>query len=154
VGMVPHLKGVSPLTVVTNAVNVAQELAAATEAKVILLGGAYSRTSASNLGPMAENSLAEMTIDVLYLGTQAFDLEHGLTDTTVEIAQLKRAMIRAARRVVLLADSAKWETSGFIQVAPLSSIHTLVADEGLPPAARRRIASLGIEVVIAPLGRG
>ena len=62
----------------------------------------------------------------LFLGTQAFDLDHGLTDSTPEIAQAKRAMIRAAREVILLTDSSKWGRAGFVKVAPLSDIDTII----------------------------
>ena len=56
----------------------------------------------------------------VFLGTQALDLQDGLTDTTLEIAQVKRAMIKAAKQVILLADSSKWDHTGFIKVAPLA----------------------------------
>ena len=84
----------------------------------------------------------------LFLGTQAFDLDHGLTDSTVEIAQMKRAMIRAARQVILLTDSSKWGRTGFIKVAPLTEIDTIITDTKLPAEARTAIERLGIELIL------
>jgi DeoR family transcriptional regulator of aga operon len=148
VEMAPHLAGITPLTVVTNALNVALAVSAKTDARVILLGGNLSRESSSTLGPIAEHTLGELLVQKAFLGTQAFDLENGFTDTTMEIAQVKRAMIRAARRVILLTDSSKLGQSGFIKVAPLNAVQTLITDTGLPDDARAALERSGVEVVV------
>jgi DeoR/GlpR family transcriptional regulator of sugar metabolism len=148
VEMAPYLAGITPLTVVTNAVNVALEVAAKTAAHIILLGGNFSRESSSALGSLAEHTLDELRVQKAFLGTQAFDLEHGLTDTTLEIAQVKRAMIRAAQRVILLTDSSKLGRSGVIKVAPLTAVQTLITDDGLPAEVRGMLERLGLELVV------
>jgi DeoR family transcriptional regulator of aga operon len=146
VEMVRHLTGTNGLTIVTNALNVAHAAAAATDARVIMLGGAVGRDSGSTLGPMAEDMMRHLVIDQLFLGAQAADLEHGLTDTNIEIAQIKRSMIQCSRRVTLLMDSSKWDAAGFIRVAPLTAVHTIITDQGLPEQARTAIENLGIEI--------
>lgn len=144
-----HFLGSVPsLTVVTNAVNVALAAANLTSADVIFLGGAFNRESSSNLGPMAERALGEFLVDRLFLGTQAADLEHGLTDTTLEIAQIKRAMIHSAREVVLLADSSKWNTTGSIKVAPLTDAHLVITDSGMPATLQKQIRRRGIALTV------
>ena len=137
-----------PLTVVTNAPNVALTIGAATDAQVILLGGTLSREASSTVGPLAEQTLADLSVQKVFLGTQAMDLEDGLTDTTLEIAQVKRAMIAAAKEVYLLADSTKWDHTGFIKVAPLEGIDALITDEKFPESARTAIERLGIRLVL------
>ena len=141
--------GITPLTVVTNALDIACELTARSEAGVILLGGTISREAGSTLGAHTEHHLGEFVAQKLFLGTQAFDLEHGLTDTTIEIAQAKRAMVRAARQVILLTDSSKWQRSGFIKVVPLKEIDTIITDTNLPADAREAIERLGVELILA-----
>lgn len=148
VEMAPFLAGIASLTVVTNALNVALEVAARTSARIILLGGTFSRESSSTLGSLAEQTLGGLLVQKAFLGVQAFDLENGLTDTTHEIAEAKRAMIRASRRVILLADSTKLGRSGFIKVAPLTAVHTLISDTGLPEEARAALDRLGVEVAL------
>ena len=74
-----------------------------------------SREASSTVGPLAEQTLADLSVNKVFLGTQALDLQDGLTDTTLEIAQVKRAMIKAAKQVILLADSAKWDHTGLHQ---------------------------------------
>jgi DeoR/GlpR family transcriptional regulator of sugar metabolism len=148
VEMVAALTSIKPLTVVTNALNVALELGARSEAHVVLLGGTLNRESSSTLGPIAEHNLDQLVVQKLFLGTQAMNLEHGLTDSTIEIAQVKRAMIRNARQVILLTDSSKWDMVGFTKVAPLSEIDTIICDTGLPEEARAAIQHLGVELVL------
>ncbi|MGB8342872.1 MAG: DeoR/GlpR family DNA-binding transcription regulator [Chthoniobacterales bacterium] len=148
VEMAHHLAGVSPLTVVTNALNVALTIGAATDAQIILLGGMLSREASSTLGPLAERTLSDLSVQKLFLGTQALDLQDGLTDTTLEIAQVKRAMIEAAKEVYLLADSSKWDHTGFIKVAALEGIGTLITDEKFSASARTAVERLGIRLVL------
>lgn len=143
VEMVPFLTEVDDITIVTNALNVAAAVGAHLRCRLILLGGTYSRTSSSTLGPQALHALSEFNISRLFLGTQAFDAASGLTDTTTEIAQMKRAMIDASREVYLLADSSKWEKAGFIKVAPLNKVHHVLSDSALPAAAIRAIKEAG-----------
>lgn len=143
-----QLVAVSPLTVVTNALNVATVLADARGHRLLLLGGTFNRESASTVGAFAEQNLAELSVQKLFLGTQAMDEAEGLSDSTMEIAQVKRAMIRAARQVILVTDSSKWGRASLTRVAPLAEIDTIITDDGLPPAAREAIEKLGIELVI------
>ncbi len=148
VEMARHLGKIAPLSVVTNALNVAMELGAGTDADIILLGGALSRTAGSTVGPLAERSLHDFSVGQAFLGTQAVDLDHGLTDSTPEIAQVKRSMIQSADEVILLTDSSKWGRSGFIKVAPLSEIDTIISDTKLPLEAREAIERLGIRLIL------
>ena len=139
---------ITPLTVITNALNVALELSARSAARVILLGGEVDREASSTVGPQAAQQVGDFVAHKLFLGAQALDLEHGITDSTSEIAQIKRAMIRAAREVILLTDSSKWQLSGFIKVAQVHEIDTIITDTALPDEARGALDRLGVEVVL------
>lgn len=127
---------------------VGSRLEAAGDAQVILLGGMLSREASSTVGPLTEQTLAELSVGKVFLGTQALDLADGLTDTTLEIAQTKRAMIKAARQVILLADSAKWDHTGFIKVAPLAEVDVLISDQKFPAKARAAVEQLGVRLVL------
>jgi len=146
VEMARHLSSVAGLTIVTNGLNVALAAAVSTSARVLMLGGTVDRDSGSALGHMAEEMLGNLVMDQVFLGTQALDLDHGLTDTNIEIAQIKRAMIQHSRRTTLLVDSSKWDTAGFIRIAPLTAVHAVIADVGLPAEAKQALEGLGIEV--------
>lgn len=148
VEMVKHLRQHSPLTIVTNALNVAAELRGLPEAQVVMLGGSINYATFGTLGSMVEQSLSDLVIQKLFLAAESLDPAYGITDSTMEIAQAKRAMVRAARRVILLADSSKWQRSGFIKVCPLNALHTLITDQGLPERARQALAQAGVEVIL------
>lgn len=142
------LKEAGPVTIVTNGLNVVVDLVASSNASIIFLGGTFSRESSSTIGSLTEHNLNELVVQKLFLGTQAMDLENGLTDSTMEIAQVKRAMIRAARQVILLTDSSKWGKAGLIKVAPLTEIDLIITDTGFPVDARADIERLGIEMLV------
>ncbi len=137
-----------PFTVVTNALNVASQVGALPNALVILTGGTLNRETVSTFGPQAERSLSDHVVQKVFLGIQAIEPELGLTDTSIEIAHVKQAMIRAARRVILLVDSSKWRRVAFVKVAPLSAIHTVVTDSDLPDDARAAFEHMGVELIV------
>jgi DeoR family transcriptional regulator, aga operon transcriptional repressor len=136
------------VTVVTNALNVATQVGALPNALVILPGGTLNRETISTFGPETERSLSNHVVQKAFLGIQAIDPELGLTDTSSEIAYVKQSMIRAARRVILLADSSKWRRVAFVKVVPLSAIHTVVTDSDLPDEARAAIERVGVELIV------
>ena len=146
--MARHLSNLSPLTVVTNALNVAVQVGTLPDAHVILVGGSLNRDTISTIGPHAERDLNDLLVNKVFLGIHAADLEAGLTDTSIEIAQIKRAMIRAGRQVILLADSSKWGRVAFAKVAPLEAVHVIVTDSGLPDDTRAACERLGIRLVV------
>jgi DeoR/GlpR family transcriptional regulator of sugar metabolism len=146
--MARNLEGISPLTVVTNALNVATQVGSLPDVHVILVGGSLSRETISTIGYHAERDLNDLVVQKVFLGTHAVDLQAGVTDLSIEIAQTKRAMVRAARKVILLADSSKWGRVGFAKVVPLADVHTFVTDSALPETAREAIEQLGVELVL------
>src|SRR5439155_22894047 len=126
------LAHVTPLTVVTNALNIATQVGSLPGVNVVVVGGSLNEETISTYGPQAERSLNDLVVQKVFLGTHAMELEAGVTDTSIEIVQVKQAMVRAARRVILLADSSKWGCVAFAKVVPLSGVHTIVTDSNLP----------------------
>jgi DeoR/GlpR family transcriptional regulator of sugar metabolism len=147
--MAKALTNVSPLTVVTNALNVAIQVGAFSDVHVILVGGVISRETISTVGHHAERDLSDLVAQKVFLGAHTVELEAGVTSPSIEVAQVKRAMIRAGRQVILLADSSKWGRVTFAKVAPLSAIHTIVTDTNLPSDMRTAIERLGIQLILA-----
>src|SRR5665213_2564442 len=102
------LKRFSHLTLITNAVNIAAELTG-TNFEVILTGGILRKNSFSLVGPLAEDMLAEMHADILFLGVDGFDLEIGLTTPNLLESRVNRAMVNGATKVVAVCDSTKFD---------------------------------------------
>ncbi|MCC7371509.1 MAG: DeoR/GlpR transcriptional regulator [Chloroflexi bacterium] len=149
VQMTPYLRTLGPLTVITNALNVAMEFRGVPDVRVVLLGGSLNFDTLSTHGILAEQGLDAVVVQKLFLGAQSVELQAGVTETSPEIARVKRAMVHAARQVILLADAQKWSRTGFIKVTPLSSIQTVVTDDALPDDARAAIEKAGAELILA-----
>lgn len=147
--MANSLGTVAPLSVITNALNVAMKVGSLPDVHVFVVGGSLDRLLISTIGLQAERDLSELVAKKVFLGIPAFDLDAGLTALSIESARTKRAMIEVAQRVVLLADSSKWGQVSFAKVAPLTRVDTIVTDPGLPVDARIAIENLGIEIIFA-----
>lgn len=148
-----HLQG-RHVTAVTNALPVATELAAHPGVTAVLLGGTLKRPELCTIGPITTDSLASMAADRLFLSCTGFCIERGLTDPDMREAEVKRAMIRASREVVLVADSSKYSHISFAHIAPLESVGLLITDAGLPRCAREAIEERGIRVAVADTANG
>ena len=135
------------LAAITNSLPAAEELVRCPGVMTIVLGGLLKPRELCNVGPMVTEELSRLSVDRLFLSAAGFDIARGVTDPDLREVDVKRAMIRAAREVVLVADSSKWRKVALAQIAPLDAIHKLVTDDGLPPGARREIERLGVQVI-------
>ena len=143
------------LTVVTNALPVAIELARSQHCSTIILGGMLKNHELCVVGPSVADQLAHLSVDKLFLSATGFSLERGITDPDFTEVAVKQAMIRAARETILVADSSKWNVVTLVQIAALAAIDRLVTDDGLPSGAIAAIEAEGIEVITpARYGRG
>jgi len=107
---------------------VALELIEYTTAEVILLGGRLSSDSYINTGSMVINQLSEIQVDLCFLGTNAISLDKGVTDSDWEVVQVKKAMIQAANKTVLVSIAEKLDSVEKMKVCPVSSINYLITD--------------------------
>jgi DeoR family transcriptional regulator of aga operon len=142
------LRRFSQLTVITNAVNIAAELAG-TNFEVILTGGSLRKNSFSLVGPLAEDVLEEMHADILFLGVDGFDVEQGVTTPNVLESRVNRAMVKAARRVVAVCDSTKFGRRSLSRIVSPAAIHQVITDKHVPQQIVEALQSQNIEVTIA-----
>ncbi len=138
------------LTVVTPALNIAMQLGSLPGVEVITVGGKLDAQTISNVGPIAEMQLQGVLAHKLFLGAYAIDPQGDLAEPHLEVAGLKRAMVKAARQVFLLADSSKWGSrSARAKVVGLEAFHTVITDPGIDDAVRRAMERRGINVIVA-----
>ncbi len=141
------LKRFRSLTVITNAVNIAAELAGTT-IEVILTGGTLRENSFSLVGPLAEDTLHRLSADIMFLGVDGFDVRYGLTTPNLLEAKVNRVMMEVARRTVVICDSSKFGRRSLSLIAPPSAIHHVITDSGATKADLRVLRDLGIELTI------
>lgn len=144
-----RLLGIKPLTVITNALNVASELAALAQCRIIMLGGILRPTSLSLVGPQAEQTLKDLNADRLFLGVDGLDPAVGLTTPDVLEAQLNALMIRVSREVVVVADSSKFKERSLSLIARVESAHKVVTDGRADAETLAALRAAGVEVIVA-----
>ena len=144
----PDLASGSPaLTVVTNALNIANELAVRPQFKIVVTGGVARPQSYELIGPLADGVLGQVTLDVAVLGVVAFDAEHGAAAHDEAEAAVNRLLCDRAERVIVAADSSKLGRRAFARICAAESIRTLVTDTEVPSDTVRRFEEAGVEVV-------
>ncbi len=147
--VVPHLTKYSDLTVVTNALNIATELATAPHITVVVLGGMMRASELSLIGHIAELSIREVTIDKAVLGIPAISSETGLTNDYLPEVMTDRAIIEMASELIIVADHSKFGKSASAYLAPIDQVHTLVTDAETNPDILDQIRARGVCVLIA-----
>ncbi|MGF1430863.1 DeoR/GlpR family DNA-binding transcription regulator [Kitasatospora sp. LaBMicrA B282] len=137
------------LTVVTNALNIANELTVRPAVKIVVTGGVARPQSYELIGPLAGTVLAELTLDVTVLGVDALDAEVGASAHHEGEASVNRLLAERARRVVVAADASKLGRRAFARICGLSAIDTLVTDQPVPADLAAALAEAGVEVLTA-----
>ena len=134
------------LTIVTNALNIAGELAIRADIKLVVTGGTARPESYELVGPLAEQALADLNIDIAFIGVDGIDAREGLTTHHEVEAHTNRALIERARRVVVVTDSTKVGTLAFARICAIDRVHELITDDGAPMLALRALADAGVAV--------
>ncbi|MEV1049781.1 DeoR/GlpR family DNA-binding transcription regulator [Streptomyces sp. NPDC049887] len=135
------------LTVVTHALPAAARLADHPGIDLHLVGGRVRHRTRAAVDAWALRAYGEIRADVVFLGTNGFSAACGLTTPDLAEAAVKRALVAAARRVVLLADSAKYGEEHFARFADLADVDLLITDSGLSPEEAAAVGAAGTEVV-------
>jgi len=136
------------LQVVTNSLPVANLFASEARSDLVLLGGYVSPRTGVCLGPYANELLGRLHVTTTVLSAAGID-EEGLFNAHLLLAETEQAMLRAAGRVMVVADSSKFGRKSLTLVAPLSDIDVVVSDDGLSAEWRTRIAAAGTDLVVA-----
>jgi DeoR family fructose operon transcriptional repressor len=137
------------LTVVTNALPIAMALSTRPNVTVLTVGGRVRGRTLAMVDQWALRVLSETFVDVAFLGTNGLSLERGLTTPDVAEAAVKRAMLRSARRAVLLADHTKVGSDCFARFADVDDLDTIVTDDGIDLALAADLQASGPRVVLA-----
>ena len=137
------------ITVVTNALNIAGELAIRADLKLVVTGGTARPESYELVGPVAEQALERLNLDLAFVGVDGISLEAGLTTHHEIEAHTNRTMIERARHVVVVADSSKLGRVAFAQICRLDAVDELITDEGAAAASIRELIEAGIAVTVA-----
>lgn len=141
------LRDMGKLTVITNAINIAAELAG-THIEVILTGGMLRKNSFSLVGPVAEQTLRQLSADILFLGVDGFDTKAGLFTPNLLEAQVNRIMVEISRTSVAVCDSSKFGRRSLCNIMPTTAVSQVITDRNVGKEDLQAMREVGIKVTL------
>lgn len=138
------------LTVVTNALNIASELALRPDVTVVVSGGVVRPQSYELVGSLADSVLDQLMCDVAVLGVGGISAGAGASTAHEGEAAVNGAMARHAREVIVVADASKLGVTAFARICPIEQVDVLVTDTGAAPGTVEALGAAGVKVVVAP----
>lgn len=136
------------ISVVSHSLLVQQVLAEASGIRMISAPGVFRQKTMGFLGQLTCDFVAGFKFDTLFLGVEGVDIEHGVTVPDIVDGETKRALVRQAKRVIVVADYSKIGTSFFMTISPLKGINTLVTNKEADMDTIDRIREQGVEVFL------
>jgi DeoR family transcriptional regulator, ulaG and ulaABCDEF operon transcriptional repressor len=136
------------MQILTNSFPIAQELIANSDNRIVLPGGEIYREQGIVLSPFDEDAIQHFTASKMFMSCYSIS-PMGIVECDPLIARAESKLLSRTDKLIVIADSSKFETRGNMVVCPLSRVHTLVTDIGAPQAMLDHLRSLGVEVVVA-----
>jgi len=141
------LKDIKKLVVITNAINIAAEVAG-TNIEVILTGGMVRKNSFSLVGPVAEQGLRQLSADILFLGVDGFDTQLGLFTPNLFEAQVNRVMVEISRKTVAVCDSSKFGRRSLCNIMPATAVDHVITDKNIAKQELQALRDAGIKTTL------
>ncbi len=140
---------IQSLTIITGFLPIVRELGHLGGVHMILLGGIYLPEYDLVVGPPTIEQLKGLHAEKMFLGTDGLTLQKGLTTANLLEAEVARAMVRAADKVIVVTDSSKIGMIGLATIMPIDRIHTLITDTDAPSDFVTMLQDQGVEVILA-----
>jgi DeoR/GlpR family transcriptional regulator of sugar metabolism len=132
------------LSILTSGPNIALEIIKHNKPSVTLIGGHLSRNNLSTSGVSSLNFIKDINVDIAFMATSGFSLEYGFTSGDYNECELKKAIIKKARRVILLMDVSKIDKNMPFTFGTLKDIHILICDKPLPENVTQAAEECGV----------
>jgi DeoR/GlpR family transcriptional regulator of sugar metabolism len=144
-----QLKIAAPLTIVTDAVNIAYELSRYPNIQLLCLGGELRPNSMTLTGKMAEDNLTHFHLDAAFIGINAIDDDGRIYVSSIVESTLLQILFATVPKIYILADGSKLRKKDFVYVGTLNQQHTLITTDEIPAVCITRYEALGASVVVA-----
>jgi DeoR family transcriptional regulator of aga operon len=138
--------GPPALSVVTNALNIANELAVRPQLKIVVIGGVVRPQSFELIGPFGAAVLTDLALDVMVLGVDAISPDHGAGAIHEGEAEINKAMVDRCAKVIVVADGTKVGKRAFCGICPASRVDILITDVDADRGTVRALEALGVDV--------
>ena len=147
--MAQALRGRHGIRVITNSLAVLAILDGELGIDLVSTGGVVNHASHSLIGSAAEATYSDLRADTAFIGGAGISVDFGVSNSSITEAAIKQAMLKAARKVIVLADHTKIGLESLVKIAPISSIDTIITDAGLSAHDRAAFTQGGVDVIIA-----
>ncbi|EIU7556634.1 DeoR/GlpR family DNA-binding transcription regulator [Providencia rettgeri] len=134
------------LTIVTNDFSIMQYLMNKSQLNLYHTGGQVDKRNHSCVGNTAAMMLQTLNVDIAFISTSSWDIQHGVSTPHEEKVQIKQTILDVARRCVLVSDSSKFGKYGMFRVCPLNQLHDIICDDQLPTDVVQRITEQNIKL--------
>lgn len=145
--LVPLLNQFKSLTLVTNGLSTAMAIKNNTTFRAFIPGGFIQNQSNSLLGHTTINELQNLFVNICIISCAGFDFNQGITEASIEQAEIKRTMIKNSSKRILLVDSSKFGKSFISKICNINDINTIITDKNISQEYIDKIKELGIELV-------
>lgn len=145
--IIPFIKNIPELTVITNSLKTAMSLLDAPQIQVIVPGGNLRRESISLVGHPQDDVLESLNVQMGFFGARGVALVEGLTDVNLNEVAMKRAMVGRCRQVVALLDSRKWGKVAAATFSRLDQVDIIITDIKAPWDLVSQVRQRGVEVI-------
>ncbi|CAH0118309.1 MULTISPECIES: DeoR/GlpR family DNA-binding transcription regulator [unclassified Paenibacillus] len=144
-----ELKQMQGVTVVTNAVNIAMELADSDGIQVVVVGGVMRSKSYELSGPLAEKTIEHLNIEKLFIGIDGISIEQGISTYSELEAQTAKMLMARTKRTIAVFDHTKVGKASLFSIAPLTELHACLTDTRMDAAMEAELDRHGITVAYA-----
>lgn len=142
-----HLPEGLNLTVITNSLLVANELAERSGIEMIVIGGMLRQSELSMVGHITEQALREFRASRVFMGMHAIDARHGFTNDYLPETMTDRAILNIAPKVIVVADHRKFGRVSSVLVGTVTTAHMIITDNMTSKACINELIDLGIEII-------
>ncbi|MDO5729355.1 MAG: DeoR/GlpR family DNA-binding transcription regulator [Actinomycetaceae bacterium] len=148
--LVPILPKYAPITLVTNAEFIAQEVRQQSGVRLLLIGGEYEAWADAYFGELSEAAISRLRVDLCIISSTAVTPEF-CYHPNENVARTKRAMLAVSRRKILVVDSSKFTKSALYQVCPTAEFDLVITDSQTPPEILEQFAALDIPIEVVQI---
>jgi len=134
-------------SIVTSSANISLELVKKLRTSVVVLGGHINRNTLSMSGPNAISLLDTINIDLAFMSASGFSIDNGFTISNIYECELKRKVIKRAKKVIVLMDTSKINKDLAFTFANLEDINVLVCETKLPPEVEAEANKYGVQIL-------
>ncbi len=142
-----RIKEKKNITVITNSVEILLELSDRKDWNILSTGGSLKEGGLSLVGYQAERMISSFHVDCAVFSSKGIDMVNGVTDSNESDAQIKKLILKAAKKRILAVDSSKFDKTSFTKICELSDVDMIVTDTALSEEWQKVLDDAGVEVV-------